>query len=251
MMKVYTVFTLFLAITVHGLDEHSKLDMVVHAAECINNSTHCHCSLKSPGENSQCIKPVPSESGKCQKGPCAKGFQCDCGSGDVCELVSTKYYRVAETPKTKIFSCIEDHKVIPRKLVARTSDFHIIAYQEFQLFVNDEEIGYGETNTAKTFTVEIHSGDVIGLIARRQSNSEYGIKLRFIDADEETRVIDENWYASPTFASSWLDQSFDPDFHGWKHPSTISTNSFPGFDPNVPWMWLDDGDTVYFRYVLP
>lgn len=228
----------------------AHLNATVRAADCINNSTHCHCALKQAGANSQCYKPVPGENAQCFKGKCAAGYHCDCDADDICEKVSTVYYIVEGSPTSETFPCIQDQTKVPRRIVGLSSDFHVMAMQEFQLFVNTEQIGFGESNVYKVFTAEIHPGDVIGVIARRQSSDKYGVKLRFLDAERETRFIDENWYVSPSFSSGWLGKSFDPSSYGWSRPS-MANIATPGFDANTPWMWFGSADTVYFRYSLP
>lgn len=230
---------------------HGHLNATVRAADCINNSTHCHCAMKQAGSNSKCIKPIPGETGRCYMGTCASGYHCDCDAEDICMMVSTVYYSVEGQPTTDTFDCTQNQKEVPRTIVGHTSDFHITAFQEFQLFINSEQIGFGQSNQYKVFTAEIHPGDVIGVIARRQSSDTFGVKLRFTDVEREKRFIDENWYASAIFASSWLDDGFDPTAHGWSSPSLIQTISSESFDADVPWMWLNSEDTVYFRYTIP
>lgn len=227
----------------------AKLKHTVRAANCINNSTHCHCSLKQ-ASSSTCLKPIVNESGRCTMGNCAAGFHCDCNANDICEMVSTVYYSAADK-STDIFDCSSELVSVPRVIVGKTTDFQVIAYQEFQIFVNTEQIGYGKASIFKEFTSEVRSGDVIAVIARRLSADVYGVKLKFIDLQEEIRFIDENWFSSDQYDSSWLDAKFDPAATGWTRPSITNTITDAAFDADVPWMWFGTSETVYFRYTIP
>lgn len=184
-------------------------------------------------------------------GSCAAGFHCDCNANTICELVSTVYYNATENTDEEEFECSQSVAKTPRLIVGMTTDFHIVAYQEFQLFVNNEQIGFGEANQLKVFTAEIRADDVVAVAARRQSQDKFGVKLRFKDLQGETRFIDENWQSSDTFSSSWLSKTFSTATHNWTSPSITSTVTDVSFDSNVPWVWLNDADTVYFRYVIP
>lgn len=230
----------------------AMMNVTVRAIMCISNSTHCHCAMKNARENSACYKPVQGEKDRCYVGKCAAGYHCDCSSNNICELLSAVYYRVEQpSVTTDIFDCVQDQKKIPRAIVGQTADFHIMAYGEFQLFINSDEIGFGESHRYKVFTGELRSGDVIGVIVKRHSPDTFGIKFRFNDLEKETRFIDENWYASATFSSSWLDKSFDPIARGWVSPVLLKTINSDSFDPNVPWMWLGSEKMVFFRYAIP
>lgn len=228
-----------------------SLNATIRADDCTNNSTHCHCAMKAATTTSQCIKLMSGETDQCYKDACAGGYQCDCDSNDICGKVSTVYYQATGDSTSEQFQCSQEVATVPRVIVGRTSDFHIIAYQEFQLFVNSEQVGFGLSSVYKVLTAEVRSGDVIALIAKRISADVYGIKLKFTDLEDETRVIDENWYCSSTYISSWLDSSFDPVAESWMAPSAATTISDASFDADVSWMWFGSAETVYMRYVIP
>lgn len=228
-----------------------SLKTTIRANSCIANSTHCHCGVVDAKVGSVCLKPIAKPPGKCKKGNCAAGYRCDCESNSICAKKSTTSYKTTDTSDKTTVDCTSSEVLVPKGITGTTTDFHIVASQEFQLFVNNREIGYGESNVYKVLTAEICSGDVIATVARRMSSDAYGIKLRFQDVQQEMRVIDENWYASSTFVAGWLDKSFDPVGNAWKHPSIATTITEDNFDKNVPWMWYGTADTVYMRYIIP
>lgn len=235
-------------------DDHSlsaTLNSTIRATSCIENSTHCHCD-KYPNDSNErwCTKPLPNAINRCYNKLCMSGYHCDCKSDWICEKVSiVSYTAVGEKTDKSNFTCQSENMKLPKKVVGQTTDFHAIAYQEFQIFVNNENIGYSTANIYKVFTAEIKVGDVIGLIAKRQSATMYGVKLRFTDLNREVRYIDENWFVSADFASEWLNKDFNPTAHGWVTPSIVNMTDI-GFDSDTPWVWLNNNDTVYFRYDL-
>lgn len=228
-----------------------SLKTTIRANNCIANSTHCHCGLVEAKPASVCLKPVSQSTGKCTRGNCAASYRCDCESNVICAKLTTKSYHTTDTSDATTVECTSKDVVVPKQIIGFTSDFHIVALQEFQLFVNAVEIGYGESNVYKVLTSEIRSGDVIAVAAKRSSKEIFGTKLRFKDIQGETRVIDENWYASSTFVAGWLDKSFNPIANGWSRPSIATTIQEDNFDKDVPWMWLRTADTVYMRYQIP
>lgn len=250
-----SVFFLFVSLTVIIVPSHAihntTLSSTVRANDCISNDTHCHCALRAAGSNSVCVKPVPDDPGRCFNGTCAAGYHCDCEAHDICQKLSTVYYAVASDPSVQPFDCVQNQRVVPRVVVGETSDFHVVAYQEFQLFVNTEQISFGLASQYKVATAEIRQGDVIAVTARRLSADVYGVKLMFTDGRNETRFIDKNWYASDEYVSSWLSPDFNPTAYNWTNPTLATTITDPEFDQDVPWMWYRKADTVYFRYVIP
>lgn len=225
---------------------------IVHAADCVLNTTHCHCVESTPAPSGTCIKPIVGKHGTCYLGGCAGGYKCDCSSSDICKLVTTVYYAVESTPTTSEFSCAMGLKEVPKKKVAHTSDFDIIAYDQFELFVNNDTIGFSNSIEHLKFTAEVTSGDVIGVKGTRGAGDEYGVKLVFADSIGERRNIDGNWWATNADQGdeSWLQASFDPESNGWERPVAVDGRiSDPSFDKSVSYMWLGDYTTVYFRYV--
>lgn len=229
----------------------NALSTTIRATDCIANSTHCHCSMVQAKSDAICLKPIANLPGKCVKDNCAAGFKCDCESSVVCEMKTVTGYKTTDKSSATTVSCTKDTKSVPKTAVSHTSDFHITAYQESQLFVNSDQIGFVRSSDYQVFTSEIKSGDVIAVQARRLSQARYGVKLRFLDLQLETRFIDENWYSTSSYDASWLDKSFDPAAAGWIHPSIASTVSEPAFDKDVPWMWHGTSDIMYARYVIP
>lgn len=228
-----------------------RIPTTIRADSCIANETHCHCSLIAPSPNSVCLKPLSGTGTTCMKGQCAAGYRCDCEANLICEKASVPSYKTNDTSNDETVTCMIETTKMPKTVVGQTSDFYIEAYQSFELFVNEKEIGYGIADESKVFSAEINSGDVIAVVAKRKSESVFGVKLRFVDVQDETRTIDENWFASSTLVSSWLSKEFDPVAAGWTAPSLATTVTSDGFDKNIPWMWFGDADTVYFRYVIP
>lgn len=228
-----------------------SLSTTIRASDCIANTTHCHCTMVPSQANALCLKPISNLSGQCLKSNCAAGYKCDCDSSKVCEKQTVTGYTTTENTTATTVSCSEVESLIPKSAVSQTSDFHIIAFQEFQLFVNTDQIGYADSNDYRVFTAEIKSGDVIAVQARRLSQEKFGVKLRFLDLELETRTIDENWFASSSYEASWLAQSFDPQAAGWTHPSIASTVTESSFDSDVPWMWFGTAEVMYVRYVIP
>lgn len=228
-----------------------SLKVTIRANSCIANSTHCHCGRVEARANSVCLKPVSDSPGKCTKGNCAASYRCDCESNSICVKHNSTSYQTTDKSDSTTVDCTSSEVLVPKGITGTTTDFHIVAFQEFQLFVNEIQVGYGESNVYKVLTAEIASGDVIAVAARRLSSDVYGIKLRFQDIQLETRVIDENWYASSTLVAGWLDKEFDPVAHGWEQPSISTTTTGDNFDVNVPWMWYENADTVYMRYIIP
>lgn len=183
-------------------------------------------------------------------GTCAGGYRCDCNADDICKKVSVVYYATESTPTTIEFDCTIGQKDVPKLIVGHTTDFHITAYQEYELYINNQQISYSTTSDYNTFTAEVNVGDIVSVIAKRGTEPEYGVKLRFINSAGETRNIDSNWYASSAYVSSWMDYLFDPVAHGWGTPSVSLTVPDPSFDSSTPFMWYGTADTVYFRYAL-
>lgn len=227
------------------------LTTTIRANSCIVNTTHCHCAMVAANPNSTCLKPVSGSETLCTKSGCASGHRCDCGSNSICLKKAVSSYKATESSQAETVQCTVESTLVPSEVVGQTTDFHIVAYQEFQLFVNDQQIGYGDSNEYKVLTAEIRSGDVIAVVAKRRSEGVYGVKLRFTDVQDEVRVIDENWYASSTYEASWLDRGFDAEGKGWELPGMALTVTEEGFDGRVAWMWLGAAETVYFRYVIP
>lgn len=249
-MVLYLASLCAIIISSHAV-QNTTLDATVRATDCISNDTHCHCTLKAAGLNSVCVKPLQDEPGKCYNGTCAAGYHCDCDAHEICQKLSTVYYVVTSGASSEPFDCTQNQRIVPRVIVGETSDFHIVAYQEFQLFVNREQISFGTASQYKVSTAEIRQGDVIAVIAKRLSADVYGVKLMFTDGRNETRSIDKNWYASDTYISSWLSPDFDPVANNWTRPTLAATITDAEFDPNVSWWWYNASETVYFRYVLP
>lgn len=245
---VYMLALLFTTATC--LASGGSLNTTVRATDCVSNSTHCHCSHSPAGAGSVCLKPVLNSPGLCEKGPCAAGFRCDCDSAEVCERAEVKSYSTTDTSDAQTVECVRRTVTAPRRVSGMTSDFHIVALQEFQLFINGREIGYGEAGQYTVVTSEIAKEDVIGLRVARLGKEAYGVKLRFTDVQEETRMIDENWYATDKFDEKWIEKEFDAEKNGWRKPSITKHAQGDGFDRDVPWMWFEDVDTVYMRYVL-
>lgn len=246
-LMIWMLFTMLTA-QVHG---EGTLTTTIRANSCIVNTTHCHCAMVAANANSTCLKPVSGSENLCTKSGCASGYRCDCGSSAICVKKTVSSYKATESNQAETVQCTVESTTVPSEIVGQTSDFHIVAYQEFQLFVNDQQIGYGDSNVYKVLTAEISSGDVIAVVAKRRSEGVYGVKLRFVDVQDEIRVIDENWYASSTYEASWLDRGFDAEGRGWEKPVMASTVAEEGFDGKVSWMWLGTAETVYFRYVIP
>lgn len=231
--------------------QKDEIPTTIRANTCVLNATHCHCALVAANASSICLKPMSGTGTMCKKGSCAAGYRCDCESNAICAKGTVTSYVTTDISQGISVRCSAESKTVPRTIVGYTSDFHIVAYQEFQLFVNGQQIGYGDSNEYKVLTGEIASGDVIAVSAKRRSLNVYGVKLRFVDLQNEIRVIDENWYASSTYQASWLEKSFDPVNAGWTTPTNSMTVSEDGFDKNCPWMWKGISETVYFRYVIP
>lgn len=229
----------------------THLNATVRAADCINNETHCHCAEKPASISCIAYKPLDEDNTQCTKRTCGLGYQCDCEAHDICAKLSMVSYIATGDATEDITTCEQQQVDAPRVVVGQTSDLDIQVLGEFQLFVNGEEIGFARSSSHKTFTAEIAPGDRIAIIAKRQGPAEYGIKMRFRDLQGETRVIDENWYASSTYVSSWLHDSFDPPGASWTYPKVLQILSDASFDADVPWMWQGESQTVYFRYVVP
>lgn len=238
-----------------GLAENIKtpvLPMSVHAATCIVNTTHCHCAHSTAKAGQMCVTPVFGSTTRCTKVQCSGGYKCDCAADTICEILSSVSYKAGTNvdDSKDEFDCVRGSKEVPKIVVGQTTDFHMMAYQMFSLFVNYDMKGFAMTNAYKVMTAELKSGDVIGVIARRMNDDKYGMKLRFKDLRGEIRVIDENWYCSSAFLSEWLASSFEPVAKGWMRPALTSAVSENGFDKDVPWMWLSTNETVYCRYVV-
>lgn len=229
----------------------THLNSTVRAADCINNETHCHCAERPVSTSCIAYKPLENDNTQCSKGTCGLGYQCDCDAHDICAKLSMVSYKGTGDTTEDIVPCEQQQMESPRVVVGQTSDLEIHVIGEFQLFVNGDEIGFARSSTHKTFTAEIASGDRIAIVAKRQAPGEYGIKMKFRDLEGETRVIDENWYASSTYVSSWLHDSFEPADSGWTYPKIVRGLSDPSFDSDVSWMWQGTSQTVYFRYVVP
>lgn len=231
---------------------NSSSSTSIRAANCIQNGTHCHC-LPRTGSNS-CYKHVQGGAvDECFSTTCSGGYGCNCESNDICILLSSVAYSVSNTTDTSpsTFQCTPKNTVAPKFVVGHTTDFDIIAYQEFQLFVNSEQIGYSKSNIFKTFTAEIHSGDIIGIVAKRQSADTFGVKMQFTDLNGDSRSIDANWFATSTFFSEWLSHDFDPSLDpNWSRPSIVTTLASDASSSEIAWYWLNDEETVYFRYEI-
>lgn len=242
------------------------LDSTVRAANCINNSTHCHCAVY-PGNGRTCYKPldVHANTASCYLGYCGSGYHCDCQSSDLCQKLSIVSYSVDNVlaintsrvdDQTYSFDCTKDNVNLPKWMVGHTSDFKVVAYQEFQLFINNEQIGYGMSNQDDEFTAEIKTNDIIGVVARRQSSSTYGVKVFFKNLEGENRTIDSNWFGSSVFTSNWLEQDFDPEADpNWVRPMLVPTLSADLFFPSSSWYWLEGSEAevpevVYMRYQI-
>lgn len=228
-----------------------KIDTTIRASNCVSNATHCHCSMVQAKSEAVCLKPIANSIGRCTKGSCAAGYKCDCDSNLVCMKQTVTAYSTTDKSSAMEVICTQSQPVVPKTVVVHTSDFHVIAFQEFQLFVNNDQVGFAQSNDYQVFTAELRSGDVVAVQARRLSKDKYGVKLRFQDLQLETRFIDENWYSSSTYDASWLDKSFDAVAAGWTHPSIASTVTDDGFDKDVPWMWNGASEIMYARYVIP
>lgn len=190
----------------------------------------------------------------CTRWQCGgKGYFCDCEAHDVClKLSVVSYYPTGEEPpSTGVIPCAHEQSSVPRKVVGQTSDLEIKVRGQFQLFVNGDEIGFAQSSAHKTFTAEVTSGDRIALIAKQAAPDVFGIKMQFRDLQGMTRVIDNTWLASPSYVSSWLHESFNPEEAGWTPPAELSGIDDPAFDEDVPWMWQANAETVFFRYVVP
>lgn len=100
-------------------------------------------------------------------------------------------YAPSSSSSADTFQCTATSVQVPRSIVATTFDFFVAAREEFQLFVNDAEVGFAVGSAPyQTYTAQIESGDVVAISAR-SSGAEKGIKLRFVDLRNETRSIDE------------------------------------------------------------
>lgn len=230
------------------------LSTTIRANNCVANATHCHCALVAADTNRRCLKPISGTGMVCIKSRCRSGYRCDCESHRICRKRTVSSYRAVEEGESEegdTVQCRLESATVASEVVGHTTDFHIVAYQEFQLFVNEQQVGYGESNEYKVLTTEIASGDVIAVMAKRRSEKVFGVKLRFVDVQEEIRVIDENWLASSTYEASWLDAGFDGGGKGWVKPTVAVTVTEEGFDRRVAWMWLGRAETVYLRYVIP
>lgn len=156
--------------------------------------------------------------------------------------------------ETYSFDCIKENVNLPKWMVGHTSDFKVVAYQEFQLFINNEQIGYGISNNDDEFTAEIKANDIVGVFARRQSSSTYGIKVFFKNIEGGNRTIDSNWCGSSVFPSNWLEQDFDPEADpNWVRPTLVPTLPADLFFPSSSWYWLEGSgsevpEVVYMRY---
>lgn len=232
----------------------------VRAFECVNNATHCHCAVY-PGDGRTCYKPSLSDSTKCYLGKCGSGYHCDCMSNEVCQKLSTVAYVVDKSlaidqsrvgDETYQFDCGQENVKLPKSIVGHTTDFKVVAYQEFQIFINSMQIGYGKGSNSGEFTAEVHANDIIGLVCRQQSKTVYGVKVSFEDLSGNSRSIDsQTWHASAVFTANWLDPSFDPESDpNWRNPTMVSSMSADLFFPGAPWFWLNDNETIYLRHKL-
>lgn len=257
MKLVLYLSILFSVILLADSKSNVTLATTVRAQNCISNSTHCHCSLMPAGKDSICYKPVHMKMGKCTIGGCASGYKCDCASDSICSKKTVKSYARAEITTfgrttdddVNEIDCIESYKEVPYQVTGETVTFHIQGQQQFQLFIDDKEVGFSRNGEYKTVSTEICPGSVIAILAKRSTNDSYGIKFRFTDLKMETRTVDENWRCHSDYQAGWLQNSFD--VQAW-HLPTISTKAAgSGFDGNIPWMWLRDSDMVFMRYVVP
>lgn len=245
-----------------------KLNVTVRAENCINNNTHCHCDLYPNVNNDRwCIKLKDGMTDRCMKVACSSGYHCDCASHRVCEKkTKTAYKMVAENHVHQHslsqsvttfsgehhadFQCAPEEMTMPTKPISQTSDLKIQALGEYQVFINDNQIGFSTTSGSKIFTEELQSGDVLSICVGRSSVTNYGLKFQFNDLNGNLQTIDSTWYASATFSSDWLDPSFDASANGWLAPVSVA-NSDPGFDASVPWMWAaGDHEMIFFRKML-
>lgn len=134
------------------------------------------------------------------------------------------------------FDCGRENFNLPKSIVGPTTDFKVVAYQEFQFFINSMQIGYGKESNIGEFTAEVQTSDIIGVTCRQRSKTVYGVKLSFEDLGGNRRTIDsQTWYASAVFTANWLDDSFDPDSDpNWSFPTQVSSLSADLYFPDAP-----------------
>lgn len=239
----------------HKYDRLSNaLPVIRRAARCIVNDTHCHCAITPPTPGQMCYRPIEDVSGRCQEGPCVKGYKCDCEAHDICQKLSSVFYiapdaLAPEQRETSDVACTKGQKMTPKMVTGRTTDFHMLSKGIFSIFRNNEQFGYGKGDEYVVLSTEIQTGDIMGVVGR--SSGKYGMKLRFRDMQDEVRVIDENWRCSGSFAADWLQRHFKPETMGWTSPSIVADVEGDDFDGNVPWMWKGNLELMFCRYVMP
>lgn len=260
-VKFFFISVLTLLLTQNSTAEMdrqlSMLRELARAAPCIVNKTHCHCALSKPSLLQKCYREVANKSGRCEQIDCETTYKCDCASKNLCQKLSAVDYRVsfadlmnANAQSRNEYRCKKGNKNVPMFISGKTTDFNLLVHQMFSLFLNQRQIGYAVTPGHKVVSTEIKKGDVVSIIMHRPAGEMYGTKLRFIDLEDEVRVMDENWLCGSSFQPGWLDPAFDAVAVGWNPPTSRSIDD-QGFDKNVPWMWYNDSEVAYCRYVLP
>ena len=172
----------------------AAIQATIRASYCVANATHCHCTFQHRHEG-LCYRPLAGISGYCIEDKCLPGFQCDCSSNVLCIKEGSVIYLKANAPKLiqeyPGVTCEAANFSLPVSIVARTTDITVTASGEFEVFINHEQIGYGDGDNVKTITAHISHGDVLGIHVQSGADFIHGVKLRFEDFNEDIRHIDQ------------------------------------------------------------